>query len=112
MSTDIEIFADLVRTIRPNVIVSSLDPTQLFFDPPLTSAEQATLDAIVAATRSKTGLSPTDYAAVRSQMQILRDLRQLGRNAFVAQTQAQINRQEYDCLVAITEIFLKVFRDP
>ena len=47
----------------------------------------------------------------RTQMQVLCDLRELGRNAFVVQTQAQMHRQPYDADIAITEIFLKPFRD-
>lgn len=81
------------------------------FDPPLTTEEQATLDSIAGVARMEASLTPTLYSEVRSQMQTLRALRQLGRNAFMAQTAAERDRQTYDCLVAVTEILLRLTRD-
>lgn len=81
------------------------------FTPDLTPAETQLFDDGIAAMRSGTGLSTTDYQAIRTQMQTLRAMRQLGRNAYVNLTEAERNRQTYDCLVAITEIFLKLTRE-
>lgn len=81
------------------------------FTPDLTPAEVTVFDDCVAAVRSRSGLGATDYGAIRTQMQTLRAMRQLGRNAYVNLTEAERNRQTHDCLVAITEIFLKLTRD-
>ena len=81
------------------------------FNPPLSAAEQVTFADLQALARSQAAMTPTDYNAIRAQMQVLRDLRQMTRATFTAQTQAVINRQVYDALVACCEVFLKLTRD-
>lgn len=84
----------------------------LTFDPPLTSGEQATYNLLLGMARSgMTSVSPADFGVIRANLQTLRDLRQLGRNAFLAQTTAQKERQLYDALVADTIIWLAVLRE-
>lgn len=63
--------------------------------------------------RAQTGaaLTTEQYAAVRSQMQVLRALRQLGRNAFLALTAAERDREMYNAMMAATEILLVQLRD-
>lgn len=75
---------------------------------PLTD-EQKALDAHIAST----GLimDRDTYNAVRSEMQTLRDLRQMGRNAFMALTAAERDRLIYDALTAQTIIDLAILRD-
>lgn len=95
----------------PDLTTGTGDTRTFTWTPDLSLAEQTTVADIVAAASSETGLSSTDYAAVRAQMQQLRSTRQLGRNAFLALTTAQQMRILYDDDVAITEILLKLFRD-
>lgn len=103
-----------LAAIRPptSIVLDETGDAYTFtFEPDLTPAELATFDLAIAVMRSGTGLSPTDYQAIRTQMQVLRAMRQQGRNAYVNLTEAERNRQTYDCLVAITEIFLTLTRE-
>lgn len=81
------------------------------FTPDLSPAEVAAFELRVAVADSPVPLTTAEYAAVRAQMQILRDLRQLGRNPFMALTAADRDRRLYDATVAVTEIFLALLRD-
>jgi hypothetical protein len=73
------------------------------------TAEDRALDAHIAST----GLNMTrdQYNAVRAQMQTLRDLRQLGRNAFMALTAAERDRLTYDAMTSVTIVLLAILRD-
>lgn len=82
------------------------------FVPPLTTEEQATLANIIALARSgMTHLTPTEYDTIRSQLATIRDLRQLGRNAFMALTTAERDRLLYDAQAATTTILLALLRE-
>ena len=64
--------------------------------------------------RQRTGqtLSTEEYDAVRAQMQVLRDGRQLGRNGFMALPEAERWRMLYDAVFQNqTEILLVMLRD-
>lgn len=81
------------------------------FDPDLTPEEASTLDALDHALASLQPMTPTGYAAVREQMQTLRALRQLGRNAFMGLTDAERHRMLYDAFTATTIVLLSMLRD-
>jgi hypothetical protein len=81
------------------------------FDPDLTPDEVATYDALVRGAASTRPMSPTQYSAVRSQMQSLRDLRQIGRSAFMALTAAERDRMMYDAMTAVTVALIAILRD-
>jgi hypothetical protein len=84
----------------------------LDFDPPLTAEEQTTYALLVALARSgMKHLSPTEYQTVRTNLAALRDFRQLGRNAFMALTAAERDRQLYDAQTATTIVLLAILRD-
>lgn len=83
----------------------------LTWTPSLTPDEQTALATIADQSRSETGLSADGYAAIRTQMQTLRALRQLGRNAFMGLSQAERDRTIYDALVAVTQVFIAMQRD-
>jgi hypothetical protein len=83
----------------------------LTFDPPLTPEEQATLANLLGLARSRLDVAPEDFATIRTNLQTLRDLRQMGRAAFMALTAAERDRLIYDALVADTVIWLAVLRD-
>jgi hypothetical protein len=83
----------------------------LIFDPPLTNEEQATLANLLGLARSRLDVAPEDFATIRTNLQALRDLRQMGRAAFMALTAAERDRLIYDALVADTVIWLAVLRD-
>lgn len=83
----------------------------LTFDPPLTTEEQATLANLLGLARSRLDVAPEDFATIRTNLQTLRDLRQMGRAAFMALTAAERDRLIYDALVADTVIWLAVLRD-
>jgi hypothetical protein len=92
---------------RPHIIVDG----QVVFDPPLTPGEQAEWDALLKLASMLEPMSTAQYDALRPQMQTLRELRQLGRNAFMALTAADRDRMIYDALVAQTIIDLALLRD-
>lgn len=75
---------------------------------PLTNADKA-LDAHIASTGLN--MDRTVYTAVREQLQTLRSLRQLGRNAFMGLSAAERDRLIYDALTAQTIIDLAILRD-
>lgn len=82
----------------------------LTFDPPLTAQEQAVYTGLVDVARSPVSITPAEYDAIRPQLQDLRDLRQLGRNAFMALTAAERDRQLYDAQTNTTIILLALLR--
>jgi hypothetical protein len=77
----------------------------LEWDTDLSAAEAQTV------ARSAEPMTTEAYAAVRAQMQTLRDLRQLGRNAFMQLAANDRDRMLYDALVAQTIIDLALLRD-
>jgi hypothetical protein len=81
------------------------------FDPPLTVQEQATLDLIIKYVHSGMDVTYVDYLAIRPHLTTIRDLRQLGRNAFMALTAAERDRLLYDAQAATTTILLTMLRD-
>jgi hypothetical protein len=86
-------------------------PILVDFVPPLTTEEQATLALLVAVARSPVALTTGEYSAIRSHVQALRDFRQLGRNAFMALTAAERDRQLYDAQTATTIVLLALLRE-
>lgn len=102
----------VTQHIREPESVTRVDGNLVWvFNPPLTAAEQTALDNLTAWLRSGLNVSFADYPAIRTNLQTLRDLRQLGRPAFLAQTTAQKERQLYDALVADTILWLAVLRE-
>ena len=84
----------------------------LDFDPPLTASEQATYAILVPLARSGIiHLTPAEYADIRAQLVTIRDLRQMGRNAFMALTAAERDRLLYDAQSAATTILLAILRE-
>lgn len=81
------------------------------FAPPLSAQEQGTLDLILAHYRSGLQVSYAAYLAIRPNLQTIRDLRQMGRNAFMALTAAERDRLTYDAQAATTTILLALLRD-
>jgi hypothetical protein len=81
------------------------------FDPVLTSQEQATYDSLVASLDAPLTLTPTEWAAIRPHLTTIRDLRQMGRAAFMALTAAERDRLVYDAQAATTTILLAMLRD-
>jgi hypothetical protein len=112
MNSPVFTIADLCGTyLRPAVTQGDAAGVGWVFVPPLTTQEQAIFADVVSLANSAAGLTPTDYAAVRTQMQALRAVRQTTRNAYVNMTEADRNRMDYDALVACCEIFIKLLRD-
>lgn len=83
----------------------------LVFDPPLTAAEEATYSTFSRLASMQQPMTTGQYDSLRAQMQTLRDLRQLGRNAFMALSAAERDRLIYDALTAQTIIDLAMLRD-
>lgn len=84
----------------------------LTFEPPLTAPEQATYNTLLALARSgMQHLTPAEYETVRPQLVVLRDLRQMGRSAFMALTAAERDRLMYDAHAATTTVLLALLRD-
>jgi hypothetical protein len=83
----------------------------LVFDPELSTQEQATYDVLLSVLRSPVSLTPVEWSAIRPHIQTVRDLRQLGRNPFMALTAAERDRMLYDAQAATTTILLALLRD-
>lgn len=81
------------------------------FDPDLTSEEQATFDVLLHLAASVEPMQPDAYSAVRSEMQTLRALRQMGRGAFMDLTAAERDRAMYDAFTSVTKVLLAILRD-
>lgn len=87
--------------------------TTFTFTPALSAAEQATLDALLAAFRAGlTDIPQANYAAVKAGLQTLRAIRQPGRNAFMALTAAERDRLCWDAIDAILTVLLAQLREP
>ena len=104
-------FAAATAIGRPPVSAEYRDGRPVItWEPPLTAQEQAVVAGIVDARRS-IRLEPSDWAAIRPHVQTLRDLRQMGRAAFMAQTAAERDRQLYDAQTATTIVLLALLRE-
>lgn len=98
-------------TVRAPTSVTPPPEVAYVFDPDLTQAEIALVNAAIADVFGTAGSLPmVDYRAIRQNLRILRDLRQAGRNAYVGLSEGDRNRQTFDCLIAITEILLRSTR--
>jgi hypothetical protein len=91
------------------LILSDAIGVSLTFTPDLTPAQVATLDLVVQA--ADANLPTSVYDSVRPHVQTIRDLRQLGRNAFMALTAAERDRLLYDAQAATTTILLALLRE-
>jgi hypothetical protein len=93
--------------ISGDFTAADLDTALADFVP--STAEDRALDAHIAST----GLNMTrdQYNAVRAQMQTLRDLRQMGRNAFMGLSAAERDRLIYDAMTSVTIVLLSILRD-
>lgn len=100
------------RFLRPpsNVVNADDLTVEFHFVPDLSEGELETFNLMVTMDPA-VDFGPTEYAAVRVQMQTLRDLRQMGRATFMALTAAERDRLLYDALTAQTIIDLAILRD-
>jgi hypothetical protein len=104
-----------VRFLRSPATWATDDATGdpiLDFDPPLDAAEQTTYESLLGLARSETvRQTPAEFTAIREQLQVLRALRQLGRNAYMGLTAAERDRMMYDAMVAVTVILIGQYRE-
>ena len=99
---------------RPNGVATDSETGAPIIDfvPPLTAQEQTTYDGLLAFARSGFDhLTPTEYANIRPQLTVIRDLRQLGRNAFMQLDANERDRRLYDAQSATTTILLAILRE-
>ena len=122
--TTIRVETSLVCVVRDVMAERSRPPDQVLLFAPddrsmgeltwsvdLSPAEVRTVEAITRSARMLSGMTPDAYDAVRSQVQGLRDLRQMGRNAFMALSAAERDRLMYDALTDVTVVLLAILRD-
>ena len=88
-----------------------VDRVAYTFTPDLTAEQADLFDAYVGRARLDAPMPVETYAAVRGELQTLRDLRQMGRAAFMALTAAERDRLGYDAHVATTIVLLALLRD-
>jgi hypothetical protein len=81
------------------------------FTPDLTTEEAARFADLQTLLLSPVTLSLAERDAIRPAIVILRDLRQMGRNAFMGLAAAERDRLMYDAQVATTMILLAILRD-
>lgn len=105
----VALVTELVRA--PSEYGSNESGDFLIFEPTLTPAEQAIVDNIKASLDSPITLTVAEWDAIRPELQSLRGLRQMGRNAFMALTAAERDRLIYDALTSQTIIDLAILRD-
>lgn len=107
------LLAALVETglRRPTSHSSDKTGASITWDPDLTPAEQATLDVLLKLAVGATLITPAEADAIRDDIVVIRDLRQLGRNAFMALTAADRDRALYDAQSATTTILLAILRE-
>lgn len=90
---------------------NSTTPPTPIFDPPLTTAEQATLASLMALLRTTVDLSPADWTLIEARLPNLRAFRQQTRNAFMALTQTERDRAIFDALQDIIAVIVALVRD-
>jgi hypothetical protein len=100
----------------PSDIQATATTITLTYDPDLTPAELVTVTAVVDDVVSVTNswdvqLSLAEWQAIRPHIATIRDLRQMGRNAFMALTAAERDRLLYDAQAATTTILLALLRE-
>ena len=100
--------ADVVG-LPDRVVLADTAGVTLTFEADLDAAQVATLDLVVQA--ADASLPTALYDSVRPHVQTIRDLRQMGRNAFMALTAAERDRLIYDAQTATTTILLALLRD-
>lgn len=94
------------------IVPDEVDP-QLVADIVAAHDGLPTAEQVLDAQRASTGLPFTteEYAAVRAQMQSLRALRQLGRNAFSGLSAIERDRRLYEAVVDATIVLMSILRD-
>jgi hypothetical protein len=83
----------------------------LTYEPDLSPEEQATFDLVSRLAVGAALITPEERTRIQPDIQSLRDLRQLGRNAFMALTAAERDRLLYDAQTATTIVLLALLRD-
>lgn len=83
----------------------------LEWDADLTGSELQAVADVRAVARSAAPMSASQFAAIRGQVQTLRDLRQMGRAGFMALNATERDRLLYDAQAATTTILLALLRD-
>jgi hypothetical protein len=83
----------------------------LTYEPDLSPAEQATFDSVARLAVGAAIITTAEYDTIRPDIQTIRDLRQMGRNAFMALTAAERDRLLYDAQAATTTILLALLRE-
>jgi hypothetical protein len=98
--------------LRPGRMEGDGSPDRtLVYDPDLSPAEQATFDLALSLAKAHQQMTREAFAAIRPDVQVIRDLRQMGRNAFMALTAAERDRLLYDAQAATTTILLALLRE-
>jgi hypothetical protein len=96
----------------PSITGPMRGPLTLAWEPDLTTEEQAAVDAVVRLSVGSVLITAAEYETIRPHITTIRDLRQMGRNAFMALTAAERDRLMYDAQAATTTILLALLRDP
>jgi hypothetical protein len=86
-------------------------PTTVTYTPDLTPDEQATFDLVSQLAVGAAIITAAEYETIRPHLTTIRDLRQMGRSAFMALTAAERDRLMYDAHAATTTILLALLRD-
>jgi hypothetical protein len=107
------LYSLVVAFLRAPTIFYDENGTAVFeFDPPLSVAEQATLDGLRAVARSHVpGISPTEWQAITVDLATMRAFRQQTQAAFIALTQNQRDRALFDAINAQTNVLRALLRD-
>jgi hypothetical protein len=95
----------------PSAVTLEGTALTITFPTDLSAGDLALVTATVAAMSSAVSLTRAERDTIRPSVQALRDFRQLGRNAFMALTAAERDRQLYDAQTATTIVLLALLRE-
>lgn len=81
------------------------------WDPDLSPQDVQAVDDLLSIVTAGEPMPLSTYQEVRAQMQVLRDLRQMGRNAYMNLSATDRDRTMYDAMTAVTTVLLAILRD-
>lgn len=83
----------------------------LNFEPPLTTAEQATYADIVAMAKAGITLTLSEYQGIKSFLATMRTFQQMSQSDFIALAQNARDRQLFDVVSALIRVVRTELRD-
>lgn len=107
--------AELCRLYLRGPVSIATDETTgapiIVFEPPLTTAEQATYADIVAMAKAGITLSLVEYQGIKTFLATMRTFQQMSQSDFIALAQNARDRQLFDVVSALIRVVRTLMRD-